>query len=135
MHFVAICGTGMGALAGLLKARGVRVTGSDLGLYPPMSSLLEKWGIRVRKGFRAENVLEAPPDLVVIGNAVRPENPEARAAIDEGMNILSFPDALHQLAIAGRHSVVMTGTHGKTTTTSLVGSLLQIGRAACRDRV
>ena len=124
VHFVAICGTGMGALAGLLKARGVRVTGSDLGLYPPMSSLLEKWGIRVRKGFRAENVLEAPPDLVVIGNAVRPENPEARAAIDEGMNILSFPDALHQLAIAGRHSVVMTGTHGKTTTTSLVGSLL-----------
>jgi len=124
VHFVAICGTGMGALAGLLKARGVRVTGSDLGFYPPMSSLLEKWGIRVRKGFRAENVLEAPPDLVVIGNAVRPENPEARAAIDERMNILSFPDALHQLAIAGRHSVVMTGTHGKTTTTSLVGSLL-----------
>jgi UDP-N-acetylmuramate: L-alanyl-gamma-D-glutamyl-meso-diaminopimelate ligase len=114
----------MGSLAGLLKARGVRVTGSDQGLYPPMSTLLDTWGIRVHRGFRADHVLEDPPDLVVIGNAVRAENPEARAAIDEGMNILSFPDALHQLAIEGKHSVVVAGTHGKTTTTSLVGSLL-----------
>ena len=114
----------MGSLAGLLKARGVRVTGSDEGLYPPMSSALERWGIRVREGFRAEHVLEDPPDLVVIGNAVRPDNPEARAAIDEGLPYQSFPDALQQLAMAGRHSVVVTGTHGKTTTTSLLGSLL-----------
>jgi len=124
VHFVAIGGTGMGSLAGLLHARGVEVTGSDEGVYPPMSTLLAQWGISVRKGFRAEHVLEARPDLVVIGNAVRPDNPEARAAIDEGFRYLSFPDALHQLAIAGRHSVVVSGTHGKTTTTSLVAYLL-----------
>jgi UDP-N-acetylmuramate: L-alanyl-gamma-D-glutamyl-meso-diaminopimelate ligase len=124
VHFVAIGGTGMGSLAGLLHARGVRVTGSDTALYPPMSTALESWGIRVHEGFRPEHVLDADPDLVVIGNAVRPDNPEARAAIDEGLPYLSFPDALYQLAIAGKHSVVISGTHGKTTTTSLVASLL-----------
>ena len=125
VHFVAICGTGMGSLAGLLHARGLRVTGSDEGLYPPMSTALAEWGIPVVEGFRAENVTEDPPDLVVIGNAVRADNPEARCALDEGFNVSSFPDALHDLAIAGRHSVVVAGTHGKTTTTALVGQVLQ----------
>ncbi|MGI9590308.1 MAG: UDP-N-acetylmuramate:L-alanyl-gamma-D-glutamyl-meso-diaminopimelate ligase [Myxococcota bacterium] len=124
VHFVAVCGTGMGSLAGLVKARGVRVTGSDEGLYPPMSTQLEAWGIPVREGFRAENVSDEAPDLVVIGNACRPDNPEARAAIDEGFRTLSFPDALYELAMAGRHPVVITGTHGKTTTTTLVAYLL-----------
>ena len=124
VHFVAIGGTGMGSLAGLLHARGLRVTGSDDHLYPPMSTLLEGWGIPVHQGFRAEHVHAEDPDLVVIGNAVRPDNPEARAAIDEGLPYRSFSDALYELAIAGRHSVVVTGTHGKTTTTSLVGRLL-----------
>jgi UDP-N-acetylmuramate: L-alanyl-gamma-D-glutamyl-meso-diaminopimelate ligase len=124
VHFVAIGGTGMGALAGLLHARGLAVTGTDERLYPPMSTALERWGIPVREGFRAENVLDANPDLVVIGNAVRPDNPEARAAIDEGFTYRSFSDALYELAMAGRHSVVIAGTHGKTTTTSLVAYLL-----------
>jgi UDP-N-acetylmuramate: L-alanyl-gamma-D-glutamyl-meso-diaminopimelate ligase len=124
VHFVAIGGTGMGSLAGLLHARGLRVTGSDEKLYPPMSTALAGWGIPVREGFRAEHLLAADPDLVVIGNAVRPDNPEARAAIDEGFDYRSFPDALYELAIAGRHSVVVAGTHGKTTTTSLVAYLL-----------
>ncbi len=124
VHFVAIGGTGMGSLAGLLAARGITVTGSDTGLYPPMSTMLEEWGIPVHEGFRPEHVLEDPPDLVVIGNAVRPDNPEARAAIDERLPHRSFSDALYELAISGRHSVVITGTHGKTTTTSLVASLL-----------
>jgi UDP-N-acetylmuramate: L-alanyl-gamma-D-glutamyl-meso-diaminopimelate ligase len=124
VHFVAIGGTGMGSLAGLLHARGLQVTGSDDKLYPPMSTLLEQWGIPVTLGFRAENVLEHPADLVVIGNAVRANNPEARAAIDEGLTCRSFPDALYELAIAGKHSVVVCGTHGKTTTTSLLASLL-----------
>ena len=114
----------MGSLAGLLKARGLHVTGSDTGLYPPMSTLLEQWEISVDEGFRAEHVLAGPPDLVVIGNAVHPDNPAARAAIDEGLRYLSFPDALYELAITGRHSVVVSGTHGKTTTTSLVSALL-----------
>jgi UDP-N-acetylmuramate: L-alanyl-gamma-D-glutamyl-meso-diaminopimelate ligase len=125
VHFVAIAGSGMGSLAGLLKARGLEVTGSDEALYPPMSTALEEWGIPVFAGFRAEHVLDRVPDLVVIGNAVRPDNPEARAAIDEGLSYLSFPDALYQLAISGHHPVVVTGTHGKTTTTNLVAALLK----------
>jgi len=124
VHFVAIGGTGMGSLAGLLHARGLRVTGSDDQLYPPMSTLLEGWGIPIHEGFSADHITTADPDLVVIGNAVRPENPEARAAIDEGYAYRSFSDALYELAIAGKHSVVVSGTHGKTTTTSLLGSLL-----------
>jgi len=124
VHFVAIAGTGMGSLAGLLKSRGHEVTGSDEGVYPPMSTALERWGIPVGIGFAAENVTRRRPDLVVIGNAVRPDNPEARAAIDGGLQTSSFPDALYHHAIRGKHSVVVTGTHGKTTTTSLVATLL-----------
>ena len=124
VHFVAIAGTGMGALAGLLHGRGIRVTGSDRTLYPPMSDALARWRIPVAIGFEATHVLEPRPDLVVIGNAVRADNPEARAAIEAGIPYRSFSDALHELAIAGRHSVVVAGTHGKTTTTALLGSLL-----------
>src|SRR5262245_12731120 len=120
----------MGSLAGLLKARGLEVPGSDSRLYPPMSTALERWGIPVHVGFRAEQVIGARPDLVVIGNAVRPENPEALAVIEEGIPYLSFPDALYRLAIEGKHSVVVAGTHGKTTTTSLTAKLLE---AAGRD--
>jgi UDP-N-acetylmuramate: L-alanyl-gamma-D-glutamyl-meso-diaminopimelate ligase len=130
VYFIAIAGTGMGSLAGLLRARGLEVTGSDSRLYPPMSTALEKWGIPVHVGFRAEHVTEAHADLVVIGNAVRPDNPEALAVIEEGIPYLSFPDALYQLAIEGKHSVVVSGTHGKTTTTTLVAKLLD---AAGRD--
>jgi len=129
VHFVAIGGTGMGSLAGLLKARGIQVTGSDENLYPPMSTALAQWGISVFQGFAAEHVLRGRPDLIVIGNAVRPTNPEAQAALQSGVRCLSFPDALYELAIAGKHSVVVAGTHGKTTTTSLVATvLLETGR-------
>ncbi len=121
----------MGALAGLLKARGIAVTGSDKKLYPPMSDALANWGIAVHEGFRPENLVggdqntkDTKPDLVVIGNAVRADNPEARAAIDGGYRYLSFPDALYELAIRGKHSIVVSGTHGKTTVTSLIATLL-----------
>ena len=110
----------MGSLAGLLNARGIEVTGSDTAVYPPMSTMLDQWKIAINDGFRAEHVLDRKPDLVVIGNAVRPDNVEARAAIDSGLRYLSFSDALYELAISGKHSVVISGTHGKTTTTSLV---------------
>ena len=125
VHFVAIAGAGMGSLAGLLKQRGHEVTGSDENVYPPMSTALERWGIPVALGFGAENVLARRPDLAVIGNAVRRENPEARAVIENGIPYRSFPDALYEHAIRGKHSVVIAGTHGKTTTTSLVATLLQ----------
>lgn len=124
VHLVAIGGTGMGALAGLLHARGLRVTGSDRALYPPMSDALERWKIPVALGFDAKNVLSPRPDLVVIGNAVRADNPEAQAVLSSDIPYRSFPDALYELAMAGRHSVVVAGTHGKTTTTSLLGALL-----------
>jgi UDP-N-acetylmuramate: L-alanyl-gamma-D-glutamyl-meso-diaminopimelate ligase len=88
-----------------------------------MSEMLAGWGIPVALGFEAKH-LEPRPDLVVIGNAVRRDNPEARAAIDEGLPYRSFSDALYEMAIAGRHSVVVSGTHGKTTTTSLLSFLL-----------
>ncbi len=124
VHFVAIAGTGMGSLAGLLRARGFEVTGSDENVYPPMSTSLQRWGIPVSIGFRPENVLERRPDLVVIGNAVRPTNPEARAVLESGIPYRSFPDALREIAIAEKHPVVVAGTHGKTTTTSLLAWLL-----------
>ena len=124
VHFIAIGGTGMGSLAGLLKARGIRVTGSDKKLYPPMSTALADWGIVPIEGFAAHNVLAERPDLVVIGNAVRRDNPEAVAAIEAGLPYRSFSDALYELAIAARHCVTIAGTHGKTTTTNLAAQLL-----------
>ena len=133
VHFVAIGGTGMGSLAGLLKARGIEVTGTDKKLYPPMSTALADWGIDVREGFdprhlepvsRASGDESLSPDLVVIGNAVRSDNPEARAAIEGGLPYRSFSDALFELAIRGKHCITVSGTHGKTTTTNLVAHML-----------
>jgi len=120
----------MGSLAGLLAARGIEVTGSDKALYPPMSTALARWGIPVVEGFDPANLEGAPfgserrPDLVVIGNAVRKDNPEARAAIESGLPYRSFSDALYELAMACKHRVVVSGTHGKTTTTSMIAALL-----------
>ncbi len=125
VHFIAIGGTGMGSLAGLVKARGIRVTGSDKKLYPPMSTALADWGIVPIEGFAAENVLSERPDLVVIGNAVRKDNLEAVAAIEAGLPYRSFSDALYELAISQRHCVTIAGTHGKTTTTNLAAQLLE----------
>lgn len=125
VHFIAIGGTGVGSLAGLLKSRGIRVTGSDKKLYPPMSTALEDWGITPIEGFAAANVLSARPDLVVIGNAVRRDNPEATAAIEAGLPYRSFSDALYELAIRPRHCLTVAGTHGKTTTTNLAAQLLE----------
>ncbi|MBW2714345.1 MAG: UDP-N-acetylmuramate dehydrogenase, partial [Deltaproteobacteria bacterium] len=125
VHFIAIGGTGMGSLAGLFKARGWEVTGSDKALYPPMSTALEEWGIPVTLGFDPDNVSKAKPDLVVIGNAVGPENPEAKAAMDAGLPYKSFSDALYELAMEGKHSVVVSGTHGKTSVTGLLSFLLE----------
>jgi len=123
VHLVAVAGTGMGSLACMLADRGFRVTGSDLDTYPPMSDQLRDSGIAVAKGFAADHLRERP-DLVVIGNAVRRDNPEARAVLESGIPYLSFPDAVHQFFMRGKHSVVISGTHGKTTCTSLVGWIL-----------
>ncbi len=118
IYMIAIGGTGMAPLACLLQEQGHRVRGSDGPLYPPMSTLLERAGIRPHAGFDAAH-LDPPPDLVVVGNAVRRDNPEAVAAESRGLPLLSMPQALARFFLAGRRPLVVTGTHGKTTTTAL----------------
>ena len=122
IHLIAIGGTGMAPLACLLQGRGHRVQGSDGPLYPPMSTLLANAGIEPMVGFDPAH-LDPPPDLVVMGNAVPRDNPEAVAAerlrAAGRTEILSMPEALWRFFLAERHRVVVAGTHGKTTTTSM----------------
>ncbi len=124
IHFIAVAGTGMGTLAGMLKESGYHVTGSDLDMYPPMSDQLQAWNIPVKKGFQPEN-LDPRPDLVIVGNAVRPSNPEFQAAIERKIPCTSMPRAIHDFFLKDREVVVIAGTHGKTTTTALTGWLLE----------
>ena len=119
IHLIAICGVGMASLAGLLKSRGYRVTGSDQNVYPPMSTYLADIGIDVLAGFGPEHV--APrPDLVVVGNAVSRSNPEAQAMLEQDIPHISFPQALGRFLIGSGQSLVSTGTHGKSTRTALL---------------
>ena len=123
IHLIAIGGTGMAPLACLLQGEGHHVTGSDGPLYPPMSTLLETAGIRPGVGFDPAR-LEPAPDLVVVGNAVRRDNPEAVETERRGLPRLSMPEALARFFLAGRRPLVVAGTHGKTTTTALAAWVL-----------
>ncbi len=118
IHIIAIGGTAMGSLAGMLKAVGHDVRGSDQNLYPPMSTQLADQKIEVFQGYKPEN-LSWKPDLVVVGNAVPKTNPEVEALLASGLEYCSMPQALHRFFIQGRHSIVVAGTHGKTTTSGL----------------
>lgn len=130
IHLLGVGGTGMGAFASLLQQAGYEVSGSDQNLYPPMSEMLEAWGIPALSPYRPENLDAARPDLVVVGNVIRRDNPEAEAVRDRGLPHLSFPQALGDLFLAERHAIVVAGTHGKTTTSSMVAHLLEAaGRA------
>ncbi|MEO6054909.1 MAG: UDP-N-acetylmuramate:L-alanyl-gamma-D-glutamyl-meso-diaminopimelate ligase [Chthoniobacterales bacterium] len=119
IHILGICGTAMGAVAAALKEKGFVVTGSDDNVYPPMSTFLESKGIILKKGFRPENI-PAEADLIVIGNAMTRGNPEVEAVLNRKLYYLSMPEVLKQFFLRGRHNLVVTGTHGKTTTTSLL---------------
>jgi UDP-N-acetylmuramate: L-alanyl-gamma-D-glutamyl-meso-diaminopimelate ligase len=123
VHLIAIAGVGMASLAGLLRATGRRVTGSDQAVYPPASTLLAELGIEVREGFRAEN-LEPRPDLVVVGNAMSRGNPEVEAMLAAGLPYCSMPEALMRFCMGGRRRAVVTGTHGKTTASALLAWVL-----------
>lgn len=123
IHLIGVCGTGMGALAGLLRASGHRVSGSDTSFYPPMGDALERWGVETLRGFDPAH-LSPRPDLVIIGNVCRPDNVEARAAIDAGLKYRSLPGALRELYLRDSHNFVVAGTHGKTTTSTLLAYLL-----------
>jgi len=123
VHLIGIGGTGMTSLAGLLHESGCRVTGSDGALYPPSSTILSDLGLEVHEGFDAAH-LDPAPDLVVVGNAISRGNPEAEAVLDQRLRFTSMPRLIHDRFLEGRHSIVVSGTHGKTTTASMLASVL-----------
>src|ERR1700722_14954054 len=128
IQLIGVAGSGMGALAGMLKALGYEVTGSDENHYPPMSAKLAGWGIAVQSPFSPKN-LEPPPDLVVVGATIAPSNVELLAARERGLTVMSLPAALAALYLPGRRPVVVAGTHGKTTCTGLIAhTLYEAGR-------
>ena len=124
IHLVGVAGTGMGAFAGMLKALGYVVTGSDENVYPPMSDMLREWGIDVFTPYSPANLDAARPDLVIIGNVIRRVNAEATAVRERGVPQMSFPAAFGSLIVGNKHSVVIAGTHGKTTTSALMSHVL-----------
>jgi UDP-N-acetylmuramate: L-alanyl-gamma-D-glutamyl-meso-diaminopimelate ligase len=126
VHLIGICGTAMGTLAALLKHRGFEVRGSDQAIYPPMSDFLAAEGIPILEGYKPEHI-DPSLDFVVVGNAVSRGNPELEAVLDRKMRHVSLPEALREHFLWDARSVVIAGTHGKTTTTSLTGWLLTHG--------
>ncbi|HJT46328.1 MAG TPA: UDP-N-acetylmuramate:L-alanyl-gamma-D-glutamyl-meso-diaminopimelate ligase [Chthoniobacterales bacterium] len=125
-HFIGISGTAMGAVAAALQKRGFKVTGSDENIYPPMSTFLEKAGIKLRQGYAKENIPN-DADVVVIGNAMKRGNPEIEAVLNRKLFYLSLPEVLKNYFLRGRHNLVVTGTHGKTTTTALLAWIMEKG--------
>jgi UDP-N-acetylmuramate: L-alanyl-gamma-D-glutamyl-meso-diaminopimelate ligase len=124
IYMIAICGTGMGSLAAMLNSQGYHVTGSDSHVYPPMSTFLASQGIKVFEGFHTDH-LSPKPDLVIIGNAMSRGNPEVETVLERKIPYASMPEALKNFFIQGKNSIVVSGTHGKTTTSSLIAWLLE----------
>jgi UDP-N-acetylmuramate: L-alanyl-gamma-D-glutamyl-meso-diaminopimelate ligase len=123
-HFIGICGTAMGAVAAALRERGFKIGGSDESVYPPMSTFLEERGIELHSGYDKKNI-PADADVVVIGNAMRRGNPEVEAVLNRKLFYLSLPEVLKNYFLRGKHNLVVTGTHGKTTTTSLLTWIME----------
>jgi UDP-N-acetylmuramate: L-alanyl-gamma-D-glutamyl-meso-diaminopimelate ligase len=128
IHLIGICGTAMATLAALLKSKGFDVRGSDQNVYPPMSDFLEQQGITILQGYRAEHIT-SDLDLVVVGNAISRGNPEVEEVLDRKIRYCSLPEAVRDHFLWGARSIVIAGTHGKTTTTSLAGWILAHGGA------
>jgi UDP-N-acetylmuramate: L-alanyl-gamma-D-glutamyl-meso-diaminopimelate ligase len=122
-HFLGICGTAMGSVAAALKERGFGITGSDESIYPPMSTFLRERGIDLHQGYQPENI-PAAADVVVIGNAMKRGNPEVEAVLNRKLFYLSLPEVLKNYFLRGRHNLVVTGTHGKTTTTAMLAWIM-----------
>src|SRR5213082_739773 len=125
-HFIGICGTAMGSVAAALQERGFKVSGSDESVYPPMSTFLEERGIKLHRGYGQENI-PSDADVVVIGNAMKRGNPEVEAVLNRKLFYLSLPEVLKNYFLRGKHNLVVTGTHGKTTTTSLLTWIMEKG--------
>ena len=128
VHLIGVCGTAMATLAALLKSKGYDVRGSDQNVYPPMSDFLVQQGITLLHGYRPEHIT-ADLDLVVVGNAISRGNPELEEVLDRKIRYCSLPEAVRDHFLWAARSVVITGTHGKTTTTALTGWLLTDGGA------
>src|SRR5258708_18481282 len=128
IHLIGICGTAMASLAGMLQERGFRVTGSDAASYPPMSTFLESLGISVAQPFAEANLgshSDPLPDLVVVGNALSRGNVELERVLDQRIPFCSLPQILHDEFLVGKEVLVVSGTHGKTTTTSMLAWLVE----------
>jgi UDP-N-acetylmuramate: L-alanyl-gamma-D-glutamyl-meso-diaminopimelate ligase len=123
VHFIGVCGTAMATVAALLKQKGFDVRGSDQDVYPPMSDFLAAEGIKTFSGYRAENIT-GDLDLVVVGNAISRGNPELEEVLDRKIRYCSLPEAIREHFLWGARSIVIAGTHGKTTTTALAGWVL-----------
>ena len=128
VHLIGICGTAMASLAGMLRAQGHRVTGSDTAAYPPMSDQLRAMGIPIMEPYSAKN-LEPRPDLVVVGNAISRGNPELEVVLDERIPMTSMAALIHDEFLQGRERFVVCGTHGKTTTTSMLAWIFETALA------
>src|SRR5881296_2532996 len=126
IYLIGICGTAMASLAGMLREKGYSVTGSDSDVYPPMSDFLARIRIPVFKGFNAENIEKTKPDLVVIGNALSRGNVEIEYVLDSGLRYASMAETVKELFIRGKQSIVVAGTHGKTTTTAMLAWILEV---------
>jgi len=129
IYLIGICGTAMASLAGLLRLRGHRVTGSDAAAYPPMCDLLDELGIPMAQPYSAAN-LEPRPDLVIVGNAISRGNVELEYVLDQRMPFCSLAAVIHDEFLVGRDSFVVAGTHGKTTTTSMLAWIFECAAAA-----
>ncbi|NTV97756.1 MAG: UDP-N-acetylmuramate--alanine ligase [Chlorobiaceae bacterium] len=127
IYFIGIGGTAMASTAVALSHEGHAITGSDTQLYPPMSTYLEEHNIRYFNGFSEHNLQSASPDIIVVGNAISRGNPELEYALEHRLELVSMPDLVRRTLIGTNTSIVVTGTHGKTTTTSLVAWLLEYG--------
>src|SRR5215472_6188085 len=125
IHLIGICGTAMASLAGMLQLQGHRITGSDTAAYPPMSDLLAGLGIPIREPY-AEANLDPRPDLVVVGNAISRGNVELEYVLDQRIPFCSMASILHDEFLSGRESLVVAGTHGKTTTTSMLAWIYEV---------
>jgi len=126
VHLIGVCGTAMATMAAILKRRGWEVSGSDEHVYPPMSDFLRAEGITLLEGYRPEHIA-APVDVVIVGNAVSRGNPELEAVLDRKQRYTSLPEAIRDELLWDARSIVIAGTHGKTTTTALAGWLLTHG--------
>lgn len=125
IYLMAICGTGMASLAGLLKTRGFEICGSDTNTYPPMSDELKKQGIPIFTPYSENNLKKTRPDLVIVGNAISKTNPEASFLLQSDIPYVSMPQALNEFFLKDKTVIVVSGTHGKTTTTTLLAYLLK----------